>query len=126
MYKDNIVQDFSEEAWLAFHQGEINDADDFYNFKHSWIDNKVIYTYEGRKICDELNYDVFQEHDLFGKAEDYSQAGFCALYDLLNDDEGDTDFTGWYSVFDSKSGDTYACTIEGFNENGLVWDCELD
>ena len=23
-------------------------------------------------------------------------------------------------------GDTYACTIEGFNENGLVWDCELD
>ena len=87
MYNDKLVQDFSEEAWLAFHQGEINDADDFYNFKHSWIDNKVIYTYEGRKICDELNYDVFQEHDLFGKAENYSQAGFCALYDLLNDDD---------------------------------------
>ena len=45
---------------------------------------------------------------------------------LLNDDEGDTDFMGWYSVFDSKSGETYACTIEGFDENGLVWDCELD
>ncbi len=43
MYKDNIVQDFSDEAWLSFHQGEINDEDDFYNFKHEWIDNKVIY-----------------------------------------------------------------------------------
>ena len=59
-------------------------------------------------------------------ANPLSNEVYKAVYDLLNDDEGDTDFTGWYSVFDSKSGDTYACTIEGFNENGLVWDCELD
>ena len=87
MYKDNIVQDFSEEAWLAFHQGEINDDDDFYNFKHEWIDNKVIYTSECKEIIDKLNYDIFEDHDVFGKAEDYSQAAFAALYDLLNDDD---------------------------------------
>ena len=87
MYKDNIVQDFSEEAWLAFHQGAINDDDDFYNFKHEWIDNKVIYTSECKEIIDKLNYDIFEDHNLFGKAEDYSQAAFAALYDLLNDDD---------------------------------------
>ena len=35
-------------------------------------------------------------------------------------------FMGWYSVFDSKSGDTYTCTIEGFDDKGLLWDFELD
>jgi len=95
MYKDNIVQDFSDEAWLSFHQGEINDEDDFYNFKHEWIDNKVIYTYEAKEICNKLNYDVFQEHDIFGKAEDYPQAGFCALYYLLNDDD---DVVRWHEM----------------------------
>ena len=59
-------------------------------------------------------------------ANPISNEVYKAVYDLLNDDEGDIDFMGFYSVFDSKSGDTYACTIEGFDENGLVWDCELD
>jgi len=95
MYKDNIVQDFSDEAWLSFHQGEINDEDDFYNFKHEWIDNKVIYIHEAREICNKLNYDVFQDHDVFGKAEDYPQAGFCALYDLLDEDD---DVVRWHEM----------------------------
>lgn len=63
---------------------------------------------------------------IFLGAEPLSDDIYNAVYNLLNDDEGDTDFMGWYNVFDSKSGDTYACTIEGFDENGLVWDCELD
>ena len=40
-----------------------------------------------KEICDKLNYDVFQEHDIFSKAKDYSQASFSALYDLLNEDD---------------------------------------
>jgi len=51
---------------------------------------------------------------------------YKSIFDLLSDNDGETDFMGWYTVFDSKSGDTYACTIEGFDENGLIWDCELD
>ena len=85
MYKDNIVRDFSEEAWLAFHQGEINDFEDYYEYKHNWIDNAVIYTAKCKEIIDELNYDIFEDHDLFGRAEDYHQAAFAALYDLLNE-----------------------------------------
>lgn len=82
---DDLVYEFNDDMWLLWHDGTIDNDDDFYNQKHEWIDNKVIYTYEARKICDELDYDVFQDHDLFGKAENWSQAAFAALYDLLNE-----------------------------------------
>ena len=82
---DDLVYEFNDDMWLLWHDGTIDDDDDFYNQKHEWIDNKVIYTYECKKICDELDYDIFEDHDLFGKAENWSQAAFAALYDLLNE-----------------------------------------
>ncbi len=85
MYTDNIVHNFNDEAWLAFHQGEINDFDEYYEYKHNWIDNAVIYTHKCKEIIDELNYDVFEDHELFGRANDYHQAAYSALFDLLND-----------------------------------------
>lgn len=85
MNRDDLVYEFNDDMWYLWHEGTINDDDDFYNQKHEWIDNKVIYTYECKKICDELDYDIFEDHDLFGKAEDWSQAAFAALYDLLNE-----------------------------------------
>jgi hypothetical protein len=97
MYKDKLVHDFSEEAWLDFHQGYINDQDDFYSFKHEWIDNKVIYTFECKEICDKLNYDIFQEHDVWGKAESWQEAAFAALDDLLNEHE---DIVNWSEMED--------------------------
>ena len=85
MNKDDLVYEFNDDMWYLWHEGTIDDDDDFYNQKHEWIDNKVIYTYECKKICDELDYDIFEDHDLFGKAENWSQAAFAALYDLLNE-----------------------------------------
>ena len=85
MYTDDIVHGFNDEIWLAFHQGEISDFDEYYEYKRDWIDNAVIYTHKCKEIIDELNYDVFEDHDLFGRAENYHQAAFAALYDLLND-----------------------------------------
>ena len=85
MNKDDLVYEFNDDMWYLWHEGGIDDDDDFYNQKHEWIDNKVIYTYECKKICDELDYDIFEDHDLFGKAENWSQAAFAALYDLLNE-----------------------------------------
>lgn len=82
---DDLVYEFNDDMWLLWHDGTIDNDDDFYNQKHEWIDNKVIYTYECKKICDELDYDIFEDHDLFGKAENWSQAAFAALYDLLNE-----------------------------------------
>ena len=85
MYKDDLVYEFNDDMWLLYHDGTIDNDDDFYNEMYQWIDNKVIYTYESKQICDKLDYDVFQDHDVFGKAGNWSQAAYAAIYDLLND-----------------------------------------
>jgi len=81
---DNYVQDFNEDAWYDFHEGAINNQDDFYEYFTQWIDNKVIYNSDAKNICDNLNYDVFAEHE-FGRSKGWSQAGYNALYDCLID-----------------------------------------
>lgn len=85
MYKDDLVYEFNDDMWLMYHDGTVDDEDDFYYQMHEWIENKVIYTYECKKICDELDYDIFENHHTFGKANNWSQAAFAALYDLLHD-----------------------------------------
>ena len=85
MYKDDLVYEFNDDMWLMYHNGTVNNEDDFCTQLHEWIENKVIYTYECKKICDELDYDIFEEHHVFGKANNWSQAAFAALYDLLHD-----------------------------------------
>ena len=79
---DDYVQDFNEHAWHDFHGGTINDQDDFYAYFTQWIENKVTYTFEARDICDNLEADVFADHE-FGRAENWTQAGYNALYDCL-------------------------------------------
>ena len=81
---DDYVQDFNDHAWHDFHGGTINDQDDFYAYFTQWIENKVTYTFEARDICDNLDADVFAEHE-FGRAENWTQAGYNALYDCLMD-----------------------------------------
>ena len=85
MYRDDLVHEFNDDMWLMYHDGTIDNEDDFYDQKRQWIDNKVIYTYECKKICDELEYDIFEDHDIFGKANNWSKAAYAAIYDLLND-----------------------------------------
>ena len=81
---DDYVQDFNDHAWHDFHEANINDQDDFYAYFTQWIENKVTYTFEARDICDNLEADVFADHE-FGRAENWTQAGYNALYDCLID-----------------------------------------
>tara|TARA_R110002049_G_scaffold104210_1_gene250639 strand:+ start:972 stop:1364 length:393 start_codon:yes stop_codon:yes gene_type:complete len=81
---DDYVQDFNDHAWDDFHEGTINDQDDFYDYFTQWIDNKVTYTFDAKSICDNLDADIFAEHE-FGRAENWGQAGYNALYDCLMD-----------------------------------------
>ena len=85
MYRDDLVYEFNDDMWLMYHDGTVDNENDFWEQKHQWIDNKVIYTYESKQICDALEYDIFEDHDIFGKAENWSQAAYAAIYDLLND-----------------------------------------
>jgi hypothetical protein len=81
---ENYVQDFNDHAWYDFHEGYINNQDDFYEYFTQWIDNQVIYASDAKYICDNLDYDVFAEHE-FGRSKGWSQAGYNALYDCLID-----------------------------------------
>lgn len=92
---DQIAQEFSGDAWHAFHNAEINDQDDLYDYRMQWIDDRVIYTHDCKKYTDDLNYDIFEEHDLFGRAENWSQAAYNAIYDAL-DESNDT--VSWYDM----------------------------
>ena len=90
-YKQNLraedyVQDFNEDAWYDFHGGTINDQDDLYDYLIQWIENKVTYTFDARNICDNLDADIFAEHE-FGRAENWSQAGYNALYNCLTEND---------------------------------------
>jgi len=107
---DDYVQDFNEDAWLDYHQGNINNQDDFYEYFTSWIDNKVIYYSEARNICDNLDADIFAEHDLFGRANDWTQAGYNALYDCLMDND---DTVTWSDMEDYENEDKIETTIAG-------------
>ena len=82
---DDYVQDFNDHAWYDFHEANINNQDDFYEYFTQWIENKVTYTFDAKSICDNLEADVFAEHDLYGRAENWRQAGYNALYDCLMD-----------------------------------------
>lgn len=80
-----MEKELSDDIWNAFHKGEINDQDDFYVFFHEWIDNAVIYTYDCEQILkgnSEYNYD---EHELWGRPENISQAACACLYDYIMD-----------------------------------------
>ena len=66
---------------LVDHKGM--DQDDFYDVLHDELDNMVIYNSESQRIVDDLNYDVFQENDLFGRANNINQAAYAALYELF-------------------------------------------
>jgi len=83
---------YKEENWYndiidRLKDNEGMDQDDFYDVLHQEIDNMVIYNSESQRIVDDLNYDVFQEHDVYGRADNINQAAYAALYDLF--EEGD-------------------------------------
>ena len=107
---DDYAHNFSEDAWFDYHQGNINNVYDFYEYFNSWIDNKVIYYSEARNICDNLDADIFAKHDLFGRANDWSQAGHNALYDCLMDHD---DTVTWSDMEDYENEDKIETTIAG-------------
>ena len=80
-----IDQSFSEDAWHAFHEGNINNQDDFYDFFHEWIDNAVIYTSDCEAILESNSEYHYEDHDLYGRPNNISQAAYACLHDYLMD-----------------------------------------
>ena len=78
-------QSFSEDAWHAFHSGDIDNQDDFYDFFHEWIDNAVIYTHDCEAILENNSEYHYYDHDLWGRPENIAQSAYACLYDYIMD-----------------------------------------
>tara|TARA_R100000278_G_scaffold86638_1_gene66178 strand:+ start:332 stop:643 length:312 start_codon:yes stop_codon:yes gene_type:complete len=86
MYKDDLVYEFNDDMWYLYHQGTIDNSDDFEREMHQWLENKVIYRDDCKKYINELNvYNPFEDHDIFGRANNWYEAGYNALWDLLHE-----------------------------------------
>jgi len=72
---------YTERVLLYLKDYFIQDQDDYHDAIHEAIDNMCTYTSDNKQAVDELNYDVFQEDALFGKAENWAQAAYAAIYD---------------------------------------------
>lgn len=62
------------------------DEDEIYDALYEVIDSMVIYTWDCKKFVFGLQYDLFEEHHIFGKSENWSQSAYCALYDLCTEE----------------------------------------
>lgn len=79
---NDILHDFNDEAWLSFHGGSINDQDDFYDYLHQWINDKV--EIEDAHLLLRYNEEyAFYDHEIFGQPANTKQAAFCVIYDYL-------------------------------------------
>ena len=85
MNKNDLVYEFNDAMWYLWHDGTIDNEDDFQTQLYQWLEDKVTYEYDCKQYCNELDYDIFEEHHVYGKAETWSQAAFAALYDLLSE-----------------------------------------
>jgi len=76
---------YTERILLNLKDYTIQDLDDYHDAIHEIVDNMCIYTKDCKDAVEELNYDVFQEDDLFGKAENWGQAAYAAIYQNFYD-----------------------------------------
>ena len=85
MYKDDLVYEFNDDMWYLYHEGSINCVDTFVKETHQWLENKVIYKDNCKEYCNKLDADIFEEHQVFGRANNWFEAGYNALWDLLQE-----------------------------------------
>ncbi len=76
---------YTERVLLDLKDYHIQDQDDFENAIHEIIDNMCTYTSDNKRAVDDLNYDVFAEDGLFGRAENWGQAAYSAIYQNFYD-----------------------------------------
>ena len=76
---------YNEKILLALKDYTIQDQDDYNDAIHEVIDNMCIYTIDNKRVVNDLDYDVFEDDNLFGKAENWAQAAYAAIYNNFYD-----------------------------------------
>lgn len=84
MTKQELIEEFNDEIWLAFHNGDVNDEPGYNRFVGEWIDTQTIYTHNCKEICDCIgNEYIFDNHEVYGRPDGWRQAAYNALHDLI-------------------------------------------
>ncbi len=96
---DEIAQEFSDDVWEAFNDNDLNTYSDLEIFKEEWINTKTINTFECKEYCNDLNYDIFEVHPIFGRPNNWSQAGYNAIHDALAESN---DTVKWEELIDEN------------------------
>lgn len=76
---------YTERILLDLKDYTIQDLDDYHDAIHEIVDNMCIYTKDCKDAVEELNYDIFQEDDLFGRPRSYEEAAYNAIYQNFYD-----------------------------------------
>lgn len=88
------MSEYKIQYWLDKLQDYVTDdlknmkdatQDDAHMILRENINNMTTYYGDSKEICSDLEYDVFQEHEIWGKAKDWSDAAFAALNDLAEE-----------------------------------------
>ena len=98
----DLQQEFTDAAWYDFHNKNINDQDDFYNYFHEYIDNAVIYKSECEEILKGNSEYSYEDHDLFGRPNNVEQAAYGCLYDYLMEHPDTVTFAEMEEVLNKK------------------------
>jgi hypothetical protein len=71
---------YTERILLSLKYYTIQDQDDYSDAIHEIIDNMCIYDSDNKQAVEELDYDVFQEDELYGRPRNYGEAAYNAIY----------------------------------------------
>lgn len=97
---DTLLHNFIDDVQILFHQKDINDTDEMYDYLHEYCDNAVIYTHECKEILQDNNMDYcFYDHECFGRPENIHQAAYVCLYDYITESD---EFSDMYKKLEEK------------------------
>jgi hypothetical protein len=76
---------YTERILLNLKDYTIQDQHDYHDAIHEIVDNMCTYTKDCKDAVEELNYDIFQEDDLFGKPRKLKKQPMHAIYNNFYD-----------------------------------------
>ena len=79
-FLNDLLDEIAEDVYM---ENLTPDEDELYQFTHELIDNLVIYTHKAKEIVNKLDFDIFDDKNDFYPYNNWSQAAYSAIHDLI-------------------------------------------
>ena len=83
----DLQENFNEEAWELFHNGTINNEDEFHEYFMDYINTSIIYYSDCDEILKGNSEFHYLDHDVWGRPDNATQAAGSCLYDFLQESD---------------------------------------